>query len=94
MPHNSGYWIRIKKNNSSSTNWRAAQLYVKGTEAARVVVEHTDGTWWYSLNLTAGWVWNLGVNGKKAKTVYVMNENPSSGTAIKFDNFVIEAPIF
>ena len=79
-------WIRIRATNNN--RWRPAQLKVMGPEVARVLVEHTDGTYWQYTNLTPG-VWNLASTGKFAKTAWVMNQNSAVIGGVTFDNFVV-----
>lgn len=84
--HSATHQIRIHATNSN--RWRPSQIKVLGTTAARVIVEHTDGTWWYYINLTPG-VWNLASTGKYARNAWVVSESPNGGP-VWFDNVVVD----
>jgi hypothetical protein len=79
-------WIRIRATNAN--RWRPTQLKVLGKEVGKVLVEHTDGTFWQYTNLTPG-LWNLGSTGKFAKTAWVMNQNTAVIGSVSFDNFIV-----
>jgi hypothetical protein len=92
QPHGAGYWIRIRNVTSTDLAWRVTQIKVRGTKEARVLLDNTDGTWWEYTHLTPG-TWNLLDNGHKAKTAWVMNQNPNAAQPMAFDNFVIAGPL-
>jgi hypothetical protein len=85
--HGPTQYIRIRATNSN--RWRPTQLKVMGPETAKVLVEHTDGTWWQYTNLTPG-VWNLASTGKFARNAWVTNQNTNVIGGISFDNFVVD----
>lgn len=84
--HLTSHWLRVRSTNSN--RWRPIGIKVLGTAAIKVLVEHTDGTFWQYTNLTPG-TWGLGVTGKFAKNAWVMNQN-TNGSPMSFDNFVVD----
>jgi hypothetical protein len=90
--HGSAYWVRIRNVTATNLAWRAMKIKVKGTKEVRVKIDNTDGTWWQYTHLTPG-TWTLLPNGHKAKTAWVMTQDPNAGTPPTFDDFMIAGPL-
>lgn len=88
--HTGASQIRVRLTSGTAIPWRPSQITVKGSVAAQVLVEQTDGTWWSYTNLGAG-TSNLFSNGKAAKQVLITNQNTANGPT-SWDNLKLSTP--